>query len=46
MAAACGLQVILNDIKEEFVQRGLAGIGKNLQRNVDKGKLAASYNFV
>jgi len=41
VAAACGLQVILNDIKEEFVQRGLAGIGKNLQRSVDKGKLAA-----
>lgn len=42
VAAASGLAVILHDIKQEFVDRGLAGIGKNLQRNVDKGKLAAA----
>jgi 3-hydroxybutyryl-CoA dehydrogenase len=41
VAAASGLTVIMNDIKQEFVDRGLAGITKNLQRNVDKGKLAA-----
>ena len=41
VAAASGLNVIMNDIKQEFVDRGLAGITKNLQRNVDKGKLAA-----
>ena len=41
VAAASGLLVIMNDIKQEFVDRGLAGIAKNLQRNVDKGKLAA-----
>ena len=41
VAAASGLSVIMNDIKQEFVDRGLAGIAKNLQRNVDKGKLAA-----
>ena len=41
VAAASGLSVIMNDIKQEFVDRGLANIAKNLQRNVDKGKLAA-----
>ena len=41
VTAASGLSVIMNDIKQEFVDRGLAGIAKNLQRNVDKGKLAA-----
>lgn len=42
VAAASGLSVIMNDIKQEFVDRGLANIAKNLQRNVDKGKLAAA----
>ncbi len=41
VAAASGLSVIMNDIKQEFVDRGLANITKNLQRSVDKGKLAA-----
>ena len=41
VAATCGLSVILNDIKQEFVDRGKAGIAANLQRSVDKGKLAA-----
>ncbi|MDD2463970.1 MAG: 3-hydroxybutyryl-CoA dehydrogenase [Desulfobulbus sp.] len=41
VAAASGLSVIMNDIKPEFVERGLATINKNLQRNVDKGKLTA-----
>ena len=41
VAAACGLAVILNDIKQEFVDKGRANIAKNLQRSVDKGKLAA-----
>jgi len=39
VAAASGLQVILNDIKMEFVQRGLVNIEKNLARSVEKGKL-------
>jgi len=42
VAAASGLAVIMHDIKQEFVDRGLATIAKNLQRNVDKGKLAAT----
>ncbi|MDD2466467.1 MAG: 3-hydroxybutyryl-CoA dehydrogenase [Desulfobulbus sp.] len=41
VAAASGLSVILNDIKKEFVERGRAGIAANLQRSVDKGKLAS-----
>jgi 3-hydroxybutyryl-CoA dehydrogenase len=39
VAAASGLDVIMNDIKEEFVLHGLNVIGKNLQRSVDKGRL-------
>lgn len=38
VAAQSGLEVILNDLKEEFVQRGLATIGKNLSRDVEKGR--------
>lgn len=41
VAATSGLSVIMNDIKPEFVARGLATITKNLQRSVDKGKLSA-----
>jgi 3-hydroxybutyryl-CoA dehydrogenase len=41
VAAQAGYEVILNDIKEEFVTRGLNGIEKNLNRNVDKGKMTA-----
>ena len=40
VAAAAGLDVIMNDIKSEFVENGLAVITKNLTRSVDKGKLA------
>ena len=36
-----GLQVIIRDIKDEFVKKGLAGIDKNLAKSVEKGKLAA-----
>lgn len=41
VAATSGLRVIMNDIKDEFVQKGLATITKNLSRNVEKGKMAA-----
>lgn len=37
--AVKGYEVILRDIKDEFVDRGLAGIKKNLSRLVDKGKM-------
>ncbi len=36
-----GLNVILNDIKLDFVDRGLASIDKNLQRQVDKERITA-----
>lgn len=39
VAAQAGHSVLLNDIKEEFVQRGLQNITKNLSRSVEKGKL-------
>ena len=34
--ATKGYEVILRDIKDEFVDRGLAGINKNLSRLVSK----------
>ncbi len=39
VAAASGLQVVMNDIKQEFVDRGMAVIEKNLGRAVAKGKM-------
>jgi len=41
VAAQAGLDVILNDIKQEFVDRGLGIISGNLERNVSKGKMTA-----
>lgn len=37
--AAKGYEVILRDIKDEFVDRGMAGIRKNLDRLVSKEKI-------
>ena len=39
--AQSGFTVYLNDIKEEFVQRGLDGIAKQLSRSAEKGRLSA-----
>ncbi len=39
VAAMSGLQVIMNDIKDEFVERGLKNITNILTRNVEKGKM-------
>ncbi|MCB8817158.1 3-hydroxybutyryl-CoA dehydrogenase [Desulfosporosinus shakirovi] len=41
VAAQAGYSVILNDIKDEFVERGFGIIQKNLSRSVEKGKLTA-----
>ncbi len=38
--AVKGYEVILRDIKDEFVDKGLAGIKKNLSRLVEKGKMS------
>ena len=39
VAAAAGLDVIMNDVKKEFVDKGLKTIEKNLDRVVSKGKM-------
>ena len=41
VAGASGFQVIMGDIAETFVQKGLGTITKNLERLVEKGKLAS-----
>ena len=41
VAAASGLNVIMNDIKPELVERGVSAIVKVLARSVDKGKMTA-----
>jgi 3-hydroxybutyryl-CoA dehydrogenase len=41
VAAMSGLSVIMSDITEEFVQRGLKTITKILAKNVDKGKMSS-----
>jgi len=40
--AAAGVEVVLRDISEEFVQKGYTQIGKNLERLVGKGRLSAA----
>jgi 3-hydroxybutyryl-CoA dehydrogenase len=35
-----GYKVVLRDIKDEFVQRGLNGINKSLSKQVEKGKIS------
>jgi len=39
VAAVSGLNVILNDIKMEFAERGFQNISQILSKNVDKGKM-------
>ena len=40
VAAQAGLNVIMRDIKDEFVERGMNTIRKNLERAVSKGKMS------
>ena len=40
VAATSGLDVIMNDIKPEFVEKGLESITKILGRSVEKGKMS------
>jgi 3-hydroxybutyryl-CoA dehydrogenase len=42
VAAMSGLNVIMNDINDDFVQRGLNNITKILSKNVEKGKMTVS----
>ncbi|MGD8377741.1 MAG: 3-hydroxybutyryl-CoA dehydrogenase, partial [Acidobacteriota bacterium] len=39
-AAQFGYRVILNDLEDRFLDRGMKTIDKNLQRGVDKGKMS------
>jgi len=39
VAVHSGLQVVMSDIAETFVQKGLTAISKNLDRLVEKGKI-------
>lgn len=40
VCAQAGYQVYLNDLKPEFVDRGLSNINKNLSRQVEKGRMS------
>jgi len=39
VAATAGMQVIMHDIADEFVARGMKTITKNLSRSVEKGRI-------
>ena len=41
VAARAGYSVVMRDVKDEFLQRGLQAIDKSLQRDVDKQRLTA-----
>jgi 3-hydroxybutyryl-CoA dehydrogenase len=41
VAAQAGMSVVMRDLTEAFVQKGLDTIAKNLQRGVDKGKMTS-----
>ncbi len=40
--ARCGFDVVLCDVEQRFLERGLATIGRNLDREVAKGKIGAA----
>lgn len=41
VAARAGYRVVMRDVKDEFLQRGMQAIDKSLQRDVDKQRLSA-----
>jgi 3-hydroxybutyryl-CoA dehydrogenase len=41
VVARAGYRVVMRDVKDEFLARGLAAIEKSLQREVEKERLAA-----
>ena len=41
VAARAGYDVIMHDVRDEFIQSGFAAIDKSLQRDVDKERLSA-----
>jgi 3-hydroxybutyryl-CoA dehydrogenase len=40
VAARAGFNVVMRDVSEDFLKRGLAAIDKSLQRDVDKARLS------
>jgi 3-hydroxybutyryl-CoA dehydrogenase len=42
VAAQAGVSVVMRDLTDAFVEKGLATVAKNLQRGVDKGKTTAA----
>ena len=42
VSARAGYDVILQDVRDEFIERGLAAINKSLQRDVDKERISAA----
>ena len=41
VAASAGFRVVMSDIADSFVQKGLTAISKNLNRMAEKGKISA-----
>ncbi len=41
VAARAGYSVVMRDVRDEFLERGLSAIDKSLQRDVDKERLSA-----
>lgn len=41
VSARAGYDVILQDVRDEFIERGLSAIQKSLQRDVDKERISA-----
>jgi 3-hydroxybutyryl-CoA dehydrogenase len=41
VAAQAGYSVVLRDVEERFLERGMAGIQKSVEKFVEKGKLSA-----
>jgi len=42
VAAQSGVRVVMRDLEDRFVKKGLDTVAKNLQRGVDKGKMTAA----
>ena len=42
VSAVAGLDVVMIDVADEFIQRGMAGIEKSLGRMVEKGRMEAA----
>ena len=46
VCAQAGYNVVLNDINEQAIHRGLTVITKNLQRDVEKGRKSEEENVI